>query len=61
MRLALAHYVERCVEDGTLVSNANAANRLGISRARMTQVLDLLLLPAAKQGRVLAVANDNGS
>ena len=61
MRLALVHYVDRCVEDGTLASYSDAANRLGISRARMTQVMDLLLLPASRLGQVLAVANDNGS
>ena len=46
MRLALAYYVERCIEDGTVESYADAARRLGITRARMTQVMDLLLLPA---------------
>ncbi|MEE9395330.1 MAG: hypothetical protein V3W41_22790 [Planctomycetota bacterium] len=44
MRLALAHYIEQCVEDGTLASYADAAKRLRISRARMTQIADLLLL-----------------
>ncbi len=45
MRLALAYYVERCIEDGTLESYADAARRLGITRARMTQVMDLMLVP----------------
>ncbi len=43
MRLALAYYVEQCIEDGTLESYADAARRLGITRARMTQVMDLML------------------
>ncbi|MEZ4495170.1 MAG: hypothetical protein R3C29_17880 [Dehalococcoidia bacterium] len=49
MRIALAHHVERKVEDGTLASYADAAARLGITRARMTQVMDLLLLTAARR------------
>ena len=45
MRLALAYYVERCVENGTLESYADAARQLGITRARMTQVMDLMMVP----------------
>ena len=58
MRLALAHYVERCIEDGTLASYADAARRLGITRARMTQVMDLLLLPGAESESILAGSSD---
>lgn len=53
MRLALAYYVERCVENGCLESYAEAARRLGITRARMTQVMDMLLVPAGEQEETL--------
>ena len=53
MRLALAYYVERCIEDGTLESYADAARRLGITRARMTQVMDLMLIGIRRQEEVL--------
>ena len=43
--LALAHYVERLVEQGTVASYADAARQLGVSRARMSQILNLLTLP----------------
>ena len=34
--LALAHYVERLVEQGSVKSYAAAARQLGVSRARMS-------------------------
>jgi hypothetical protein len=43
MRIALAHYIERCHERGVIRSYADAATRLGITRARLTQLLDLLM------------------
>ena len=42
--LALAHYVERLVEEGAVRSYADAARQLGVSRARMSQILNLLNL-----------------
>ena len=52
-QLALAHHVERLVEDGTLRDYADAARVLGVTRARMTQVMNLLALSPALQERVL--------
>jgi hypothetical protein len=52
-QLALAYYIERLVEDGTLKDYAEAARLLRISRARMTQVIDLLGLEPAVQERIL--------
>ncbi len=40
--LALAHHVEDLVEGGVLVSYAQAAAGLGITRARLAQVVRLL-------------------
>ena len=51
--LALAHLVERKVESGELKDYAEAARTLGISRARMTQVMNLLVLSPKTQEAVL--------
>ena len=51
-QLALAHHVERLVEDGTLRDYAEAARILGVTRARMTQIVNLLALSPALQERV---------
>ncbi len=42
--LALAHYVEQLVEVGELTGYAEAARILGLTRARLTQVMKLLRL-----------------
>ena len=52
--LALAYHIERLVEAGTLRDYAGAARRLGITRARMTQVANLRWLPCGVQERILA-------
>ncbi len=51
--LALAHYVERLVEGGTLKDYADTTRLLGMTRARMTQVINLLNLSPAIQEAVL--------
>ncbi len=51
--LALAHYVERLVEQGTVASYADAARQLGVTRARMSQVLNLLNLSPRVQEALL--------
>lgn len=52
--LALAYAVERQVRAGTLRDYRDAARRLGISHARMSQVMALLLLAPALQAEVLS-------
>ncbi|MFO1052239.1 MAG: hypothetical protein U1F36_08500 [Planctomycetota bacterium] len=52
-RLALAHLIERLIELGMLRDYADAAERLGLTRARLTQVMDMLLLPIAEQEQLL--------
>ena len=52
-RLALAHYIERLIQDGRLRNYAQAAAVLGVTRARMSQLMDLALLGAEVQERVL--------
>ena len=53
-QLALAHHVERLVERGELTGYAEAARVLGLTRARLTQVMNLLLLAPEVQEQVLA-------
>ena len=52
--LALAHHVERLADDGALPDYAAAARPLGLTRARLTQVMNLLLLAPRIQEKVLA-------
>ncbi len=51
--LALAHYVERLIDQGVVASYADAARQLGITRARMSQILNLLTLPPRVQEGLL--------
>lgn len=53
-QLALAHFIECLVESGTLKDYADAARRLGITRARMTQISNLRWLPGGVQERILS-------
>ena len=52
-RIALAHYVQALIERGELRDLTEAAERLGISSARITQVCDLALLAPDIQAAVL--------
>ena len=51
--LALAHFVERQVRSGALKDYREAAARLGISHARMSQITALLMLAPAIQAGLL--------
>lgn len=53
-QLALAYWIDRRIEAGELRDLADAARLIGVSRARMTQIANLLLLPIAVQESVLA-------
>ena len=49
--LALAHLVDRLIDEGKLADYADAARRLGVSRGRMTQVMNLRgLSPTIQEG-----------
>ena len=50
--LALAHHVERQVEGGAIPDYASAAAALGVTRARLSQVMSLLLLAPEIQQRI---------
>ncbi|MFT4839745.1 MAG: hypothetical protein ACI8UD_000200 [Planctomycetota bacterium] len=51
-RLALAHHVEALIAGGELAGLADAAKRLGLTRARMTQIADLALLTPEIQSSI---------
>lgn len=51
--LALAHHIERLVDDGVLADYATASRKLGLTGARMTQVMNLLQLAPEIQERLL--------
>jgi ParB-like chromosome segregation protein Spo0J len=60
MLLALAHRVEREIDAGTAKNRADIARKLGISRARITQILDLTLLSTRIQEAVLSAETLDG-
>lgn len=51
--LALAHYIDRLIERGIIADYTQAARMLGVSQARMTHVMGLLLLSPAVQEAIL--------
>ncbi len=51
--MALAYHVERLVEQGSVKSYADAARQLGVTRARITQITNLLNLPPKVQEALL--------
>jgi hypothetical protein len=53
LMLALAHQIERLIESGEVADYADAARALGLTRARLTQVMNLLLLAPSIQEAVL--------
>ncbi len=53
LALALAHQIQRAIDLGELKDQAEAARRLGMTRARVTQLQDLRLLAPGIQERIL--------
>jgi hypothetical protein len=52
-QLALAHALQRRVATGEFADYADMARSLGFTRARVTQIMDLLLLAADIQEEIL--------
>lgn len=52
-RLALAHYIDRLIDARELHNYAQAAAVLGVTRARISQLMDLALMPPQAQENVL--------
>jgi len=59
--LALGHKIEQAILEGKLKDRADAARRLGLSRARLSQICDLTLLPVAEQERILFLEASEGT
>jgi len=53
LMLALAHKIEDAIARGQVRDQADVARRLGLTRARLTQLLDLLLLAPDLQEQML--------
>ena len=51
--LALGYAIDRQIEDGSLKDMATAARRLGLTRARLTQISNLRWLPVEIQEGIL--------
>lgn len=51
--LALAHHINCLIDAGQLRDYAEAAQALGLTRARLTQVMNMLLLSPALQEQLL--------
>ena len=51
--LALAHKIDSMIRTGELRDLADAARAIGVTRARMTQITNLLLLAPAIQEAIL--------
>ena len=51
--LALAWKIRWAIDEGRLANQSEAARRLGVSRARVSQLLGLTLMPVARQEAVL--------
>jgi hypothetical protein len=58
--LALAHHLQRAIDKGLVADRAAVARKLGLTRARVTQLLDLLLLAPDLQLQVLKLEAVDG-
>jgi predicted XRE-type DNA-binding protein len=58
--LALAHRIQRAIDTCQLADAAEVARRLGLTRARVSQLLNLTLLPVAQQERILLLEAVDG-
>jgi hypothetical protein len=51
--LALAHTIQRAIDSGEIRDQAEAARRMGLTRARVTQILDMTFLAPDLQEELL--------
>lgn len=59
-QLALAHHLQEAIDQGTLTDRADVARRLGLTRARVTQLFDLLMLAPDIQEAILGLEAVDG-
>lgn len=60
-QLALAHHLQAAIERGLVADQATLARKLWLTRARVTQLFDLLMLAADLQEQVLALEAVDGA
>ncbi|WP_223643827.1 hypothetical protein [Corallococcus sp. EGB] len=60
-QLALAHHLQAAIDRGAVADRADVARKLGLTRARVTQLLDLLLLAPDLHDAVLALEAVDGA
>ena len=60
LMLAYAHKIQDAIDYGIVRDRAELARRLGFTRARVTQILDLTLLAPAIQEQILFVETVDG-
>jgi hypothetical protein len=60
LMLALAHKIQQAIDRGAVHDRAEAARRLGLTRARVTQLLDLTLLAPEIQEQILYAESVDG-
>lgn len=58
--LAFAHLVQRAIDRGEIKDQAEVARRLGVTRARVTQLVGLTLVTPQTQDRVLLLNSLGG-
>lgn len=58
--LALAHHLQGAIDRDLVADRASVARSLGVTRARVTQLLDLLMLAPDIQEQVLAIEAVDG-
>jgi len=58
--LALAHKIQAAIDSGAARDRADIARRLGLTRARVTQMLDLTLLAPDIQAAILDLESVDG-
>jgi len=58
--LALAHHLQNAIDRGLVADRTTVAARLGVTKARITQLLDLTLLAPDLQEAVLAMEAVDG-
>jgi hypothetical protein len=58
--LALAHKIQNAIDRSAVRDRAEVARKLGLTRARVTQLLDLTLLASGIQEKILLAESING-
>jgi hypothetical protein len=59
--LALAHHIQWAIDDGRLANRATISRKLGLTRARVTQLLNLVLLAPDIQDEILGLEAVDGA